>query len=302
MALRGVLLLCLGVFAVTQNAQASSLERLAVGSFNIRWFGSAEHDSGFKLPSAKAERISATRQFLKEYLLPLDVIAFQEIVDLKALKKILPSGWKCLSYSHANKLHQHVALCASPRFTFQSVAYDDNHLIEEVASYDPDRARPAIRVDLARKDGARLVRIVAVHLKSAPHFAKLRIKQMKMIAEDLAKEPGLPTVVLGDFNSFSKEQTKLSKDDTVIFQEQLSKMGQQYELLVKQAQFTYRSGKIRGNLDHIYVSRGIAATKATVFSGCSRTREGSGFLNSQYYLRYVSDHCPISSKLKFLVN
>lgn len=298
MAIRGALLLCLLLSFKTSEVQAKSYHQLRIATFNLRWFGSEQHDSNYSLPSSTAERISAVKNFLKRELKPLDIIAFQEIVDLRSLKKILPPLWKCKSYKHLNPMHQSVAVCASPKFKLLTVLHDDDDIINEVASYDAQRARPAVRVDVADASGARILRIVAVHLKSAPHMARLRLKQAGIIGRDLKADQEIPTVVLGDFNTYSKEDTGLEADDFGLIKSQLDQSQKSFRHLKLNKPITFRNKRYKSQFDRIYASSNVKASGAEVFPICSELK------NPDYadYLRYISDHCPVIALLQIPKN
>lgn len=298
MTKRGVLFVSFLALFMTSNAEANNKKVLQLGTFNIRWFGSEEHDRTYQLPSTTSERIGAVKDFLEKEVFPLDVVAFQEIVDLKALIVVLPRGWTCATYLHPNPLHQKVALCASGKFQLARVPYDNDGLINELADYDADRARPAVRVDVVeKKTGARLVRVVAIHLKSAPHFARLRLKQVGMIARDLQQEPNVPTVVMGDFNTFKAKQTGLEKDDVQLIGDHLSQSGTPFNQ-VPHSSYTYRQGSLRGQFDHFYVNNLVKAVSVPqAFSVCNNKNDGGGYKNRSHFLRYVSDHCPVKMKI-----
>lgn len=301
MAKRGALLLCLCAMFMTNDAHARvGNNQLLIGTFNIRWFGSAEHDQSYQLPSTKAERMAAVRDFLAKEIMPLDVMAFQEIVDLKALKAVLPKGWTCHSYGHENPMHQHVALCASENYKLKKVSYDDDNIIDEVTSYDPDRARPAVRMDLVDNNGKRLIRFVAVHFKSAPNFALVRLKQAGYIAQDLKRDLELPIVVTGDFNSYPHEVTSLGHDDVKLIENQLNLSGAGFRHVPHNVQNTFRNIRYRGQFDHFYVSSKVTSTTIPkVFSVCNRVKDGAGYENTRHYLKFVSDHCPVTTKIRF---
>lgn len=284
----------------TNKANAGSSHQLQVGAFNIRWFGSAEHDKTYQLPSTKTERIGAVKDFLEKEILPLDIVSFEEIVDLAALKKVLPKGWTCASYKHPFADHQHVAVCASPAYRLVNVPYDDDDLINDLAYYDADRARPAVRVDVVDTSNQRILRVVGVHLKSAPNFALLRLKQVGMIGRDLKFEPNIPTIVMGDFNSFSAKETGLEADDVQLIEKQLNQSGAGFRHVEHSAPYTFRNGKLRGQFDQFYVNKLVKETSVPqVFSVCNNVKDGAGYKNHEHYLRYVSDHCPVKMKIRF---
>lgn len=300
MASRGALLLCLSATLITSTVFAGTGnqitgQQLRIGTFNIRWFGSPEHDASYEPRSKTVERVAAVKDFLAKEVLPLDVIAFQEIVDLRALKAALPKGWKCESYEHNFADHQHVAICVSASFSLRHVPYDDNNTIEELAYYNAERARPAVRLDVVNKAGASLVRVVAVHLKSAPNFAKLRLKQAGFIGRDLRNDANIPMIVMGDFNSFPKKQTGLEADDTQLIEAQLNQSGGGFKHVVHKTSSTYRKGSQRGLFDHFYVNALVKKTTVPkVFGVCSSKENGKSYMNADHYLQYVSDHCPVS--------
>lgn len=281
------------------KAHAGSNKQLQLGTFNIRWFGSLEHDQTYQLPSTTTERIGAVRDFMAKEVLPLDVVSFEEIVDLTALKKVLPKGWTCASYLHTYKEHQHVAVCVSPSYKLAMVPYDNDTVINETAYYDAERGRPAVRVDVIDKSGTRILRVVGVHLKSAPNFALLRLKQVGMIGRDLKSDINIPTVVMGDFNSFSAKETGLEKNDTELIGYQLNQSGSGFRHVPHKAQYTYKNGRVVGQFDHFYVNRLVkAASTPEVFAVCNAVKDGAGYKNHSHYLRYVSDHCPVKIKIQ----
>lgn len=292
------IVLCALISPLTSLA-ATNLE---VSTFNTRWFGLSVQDprSGNMKPVPPAvleERARIMKDFIEKNIQNKDVISFQEVVDVASLEALLPKGWHCASYKMQNLYHQRVALCASGKYQLLNPPYDTDNSIEEVAT-DSDWSRPALRMDLADLNGKRIVRIVGVHFKSAPTFSKERQRQASVIAEDLAKDPTVPAILLGDLNTYSAKQTGEDKDDVEKIVSALQKTDKSFQGIPHNVRYTYRSYKYASLFDHVLVNRGIKAKAApNVYAVCNNSQEGQGYLDFKYYYKFVSDHCPVSVSL-----
>ncbi len=279
------------LFAATQ---------MEVITFNVRWFGLTVDDPRSPSPKPRdpavvRQQIASMADFMKKVINPQSVIVFQEVVDLNALRTILPPNWSCDGYRHQNKYHQHVVVCVSPIYRIVNVPYDRNMIIEEVAS-DAVWSRPAVRADIVDRSGNRVLRVVGTHLKSAPNFAAERVRQMKVIAQDLRKGTMIPTIVLGDMNSYAANQTGQKLDDAVLLERTLQLVDPTFVHLKHKEPYTYRSADHKSQFDHMYFNRGIKVLKGPdVFNVCSQTVDGQGYLNFKYYLANVSDHCAVKA-------
>lgn len=285
---------------VDSSAVSVNAERvLTLTTFNLRWFGLGGTMGG---NSASEKRDEPLRDFIAKEIMPADVISFQEVVDVPRLQSLLPQGWACISYQNANPRHQHVVLCASSRYRFQAVNYDNNYTIEEVA-LDAGRSRPAIRADLFDTvTQKRIVRLVAVHLKAFPQEAPTREAQAEKISEDLSRgNEVLPIIALGDFNTYFSADTGQAKDDVLLIQSGLH--GQYAQRTMRfirhtQGQYTFRNRSSRGQFDQFFISPDLRQMgPLKTFPICNATQEGQGLQNSQYYYTNISDHCPTTLRV-----
>lgn len=278
-----------------------SATQLEVVTFNVRWFGLTVDDPRSPNPKPRdpalvKRQIASMADFMKRVVNPQSVIVFQEVVDIDALRLILPANWSCDGYRHANKLHQHVVVCASPLYRIVNVPYDGNKIIEGVAS-DTTWSRPAVRADITDRMGRRILRVVGVHLKSAPNFSMERQRQMNVIGQDLRQTTSpIATVILGDMNSFLRKETGQPLDDADLLERILKTSDPSFVHLPHKEPFTYRSAQHRSQFDHIYYNKGVTVLRGPdVFDVCSQTKDGAGYLNFAYYLENVSDHCPVKA-------
>lgn len=285
------------------QSSAHATTELQITTFNIRWFGVRYDDPRGPNPKpidpkAIKARAEIVRDFLEKAVDPHDVITFEEVVDVNLLKSVLPTGWTCMSYSTPNKSHQHVAICASPKYQLLKVPYDNNSTIEAVAT-DPQWSRPAVRVDLADLKGNRLLRMVGVHFKAMPGFSRERIRQMGAIATDLSQGPKVPTIILGDMNTFETDETRLKQDDIELLGTALAQKDPTFTYLSHSVPYTFRSPQHRSQFDQMFVNNGVRVIKAPkVFAVCSATRNAaSGYMNFDYYYKNVSDHCPVQVRV-----
>ena len=293
----------LSIFLSLISLPAHAETDLRITTFNIEWFGSPVSDP--RSPNPKPidpkrlkARLLAVRDFLKTVIGARDVMIFDEIIDLNALKAVLPPKWGCAGYNHQNRLHQKVVICASPNYRLVNVPYDTNSVIEEVAS-DNMWSRPAVRVDLADLSGNRILRIVGVHLKSAPNESRERVRQANVIARDLAQGGKVPTVILGDFNTYPTRQTGLPKDDVTYVNTELDKADRSFLHAGHVLPFTYRKRELRGQFDHLFYNGGVSLVQAPqIFEVCSQTQNGSGYYDIRYYNEFVSDHCPVNVSVR----
>ena len=260
-------------------------------TFNIRWFGLGGTMEGS--PSDE-RRDQSIREFLSTNVLPTDVIAFEEIVDVARLRGLLPTGWTCVGYTHSAAKHQHVELCTSPRFTLAKASYDNNYTIEGVA-INASKSRPAVRADLVeRSSGRRLLRVIGVHLKAYPNEAATRETQAEEIAADLAQaSDDLPVLVMGDFNTYPASTTGASLDDVDRIEQVLASAATRFKIrhIAHTERYTYRNNRQRSLFDHFYLTADAQVARAPwVFSVCNTNK--ANFTNFRYYYDNVSDHCP----------
>jgi endonuclease/exonuclease/phosphatase family metal-dependent hydrolase len=291
------------VSVILFSAVLASATSLKITSFNIEWFGNKydnprSEQRQEKDPVQIQTRKEEVKKFLNYYGHP-DVYAFQEIVDVRSLQDVLPAGWSCMTYDIANELHQHVVLCASPKYRFLRVPYDSDDIIDAVAT-DREWSRPALRVDLADQKGRRLLRIVSVHLKAMPMETKERLRQSLEIANDLKSNLDLPSVVVGDFNSFTVDQSKQAANDVDLILQKLQQADPGFQRAEHVLPYTYRRARNRAQFDHFYYSSGVELVGSPrVFEVCSKDLKGNNpYYDIQFFNQWISDHCPAEFQIK----
>lgn len=274
-----------------------------MATFNLEWFGLGGSMNG--LPENET-RDQALKDLIQNFIMPVDVISFQEVVDVKRLPAILPTGWICESYTHFNTKHQHVVLCASEKFSFENVSYDDNDTIETVA-IEPYRSRPAVRSNLVDRISREIIMtVVGVHLKAFPQEGEKRKYQAKMISQDLAmNDPNIPLVILGDFNTYptdpkSPKSVGYAADAISDIEGSLNDSLTGVRHVTHDSQFTYRKKSTTGQFDHVFIAGPIKPVgKSKTFPVCDNPN-GEGVYNIKYYNQNISDHCPVVVELKLL--
>ncbi len=280
-----------------------SAAQLELVTFNIRWFGLTVDDPRTPNPKPRnpeliKKQITSMADFMKKVVNPQSLVVFQEVVDLNALKLILPPNWICDGYRHPNLHHQHVVLCVSPIYRIVNVPYDNNKLIEEVAT-DNTWSRPAVRADVVDLTGKRILRVVGVHLKAQPNFSQERQRQMTVIANDLRKGTRIPTILLGDMNTYPVKDSGQQFDDVVLLERILKQVDPTIYHLNHKEPFTFRSQQHRSQFDQIYANGFVKLLKGPdVFDVCSQTVDGPGYLNFKYYYENVTDHCAVKAILQ----
>lgn len=284
------------------EARTTPARKLKVATFNIKWFGLGGEMTG---DPQDESRDTSLRDFFDEYLADTQIIAFEEIVDVARLeRRVLPRAWKCVSYDRANSRHQHVVLCHSPDVEFVQEPTDDNWEIEEVA-YEGERGRPAVRVLVREKDGPVFARVIGVHLKAYPQETELRTQQAKALSEaikreDAARSRSLPTIILGDFNTYPTPANNKNEDDTQILSRAFRSARLGLSHVTNPNRNTFRSGSSTGQFDHFWVSTDVSVLGTpSVWKACNNgnTDSAEGFENIQTYNAEISDHCPVKATL-----
>lgn len=281
--------------SVAYSSRIGASKDITITSFNIKWYGLGGTMSG----SSKDEyRDRYIKSYIKKNLKSSDVILFQEIVDVSRLaKKVMGRNWKCTSYSHYNKKHQHVAICTKKGLRFVREVDDDNFILEEVATYHS--SRPALAGVIETSKGKKLAHIIGVHLKAFPAETEKRLQQIEAVSDRLAEfDDGVPAIVLGDFNTYAKKKTNLRRDDVDIFDKILRR--HDLDFLSTGRKFSYNANYRKARFDHFWVSNNVPVVgKLDVGKACnSDPKKSKGYDNIHYYNEYVSDHCPVSIRLK----
>lgn len=255
---------------------------LQVTTFNIRCFG---FNGDYFSKTFQEDRIPFLKKFLIEEFSDTDVFILQEIIDLKILPEILPSGFKFYSYTHDYPRHMHVALCCKQEFVFTDAQPIPHTTI------DKTKSRPALYGQLSCSEtNTPLAHIVGVHLKSDYNNTNNRIKQCRSISEFLQdKTPPLPTVIAGDFNSHLMERTKKNRNDVFYMDDIFSKLGLKRAITNTH---TYVTTEEAALLDHLWTSAKILKSQVYDYTQYSEVQA------LQNYFSQISDHLPVSVTLE----
>ncbi len=286
---------CALVFAGTADAA-----RISFATFNIKFYGSGGATQG---TGGDEQRDQDLRTFLDTKLHDVDVIAFQEIVDVERFtSRVIGSRYRCYSYQHEHKNHQHVVICTRPSLGFRKVRNDNNFIVEELAL--SARYRPAVYGVVTDNKGRALIQVAAVHLKAMPEFSDVRKQQAKILADALTKSgENVPTLVTGDFNTFEDDHELIQ---TVFGRKQLNLSHVDFA-----DPFTYRTQRYKNKFDRFWVTAGTRISRApVVWRVCNDPLladvndwddEGTDgpdpFADLEYYNEYISDHCPVKVEL-----
>ena len=279
------------------NAHALNLK---VSTFNIRWFGLGGTMEG----SLNDEKRG---QNLKDFINTVskigqsDVIALQEIVDQEKVRTFFPQH-TCTGYTHTNEKHQYVMICVKKPMKLVLDAGDDNYTWEDVADITIEgtnmRLRPAVHGVVQDANGVKLAHVVAVHLKAEPEETEVRLEQINRLKKhmDNGYKDKLPVVITGDFNAHIKSVTKLKTDDYLMMSE-IFKKGSKPMNHIENLEHTYRSGTTHHTLDHYWISKDLKSTVPAVWPECKKGMTGTKFMDPKFYLKEVSDHCPVTVTL-----
>lgn len=283
-----VLFFVFGFIPLIGQLQAATV---SITTFNIRMYG-YRNDSEVRDPEL--------RKFISNHIPASDIMVFEEIMDAPRFRKLMPESWTCLSYDHLTP-HQFVFLCHSPRFSFKREPTDNNDVIDDVSGVK-GTLRPAVTAIVADQKGNPLFRMVAVHLKALPEYSHVRLDQTETIARWLngVKDPSLPVVVTGDFNTYTTEKNGMQENDTVLMQ----KIYDQASIRIKHVPLqlnTYRTSYGPSQFDHFFVSPSLKLTKPLkVFDICNtESPDQTGVMNLDYYNKMISDHCPVTAEISY---
>lgn len=267
-------------------------EKLKITTYNLKWFGIG--GTMWNDPSQEF-RQQTLRQFFKQELHDSDVIVFTEIVKPLVLKEVLKDLMECVTYDSKWDRHQHVVLCHNSK-EYRIEKYDNDYIIDEV-NLGSGGQRPAIQAKICALEGSCFLQVIGVHLAAGGKSDK-RIDQVKIISDTIAKQKNsLPTVILGDFNTYSKESLDQKEDEIDVFEKIFSTKNRVFRAITKGIN-TYGTGDSAENFDHIVISEEIAATPAVAYHACAKEVDlTKTFVPYSSYRKYYSDHCFLSTEL-----
>jgi endonuclease/exonuclease/phosphatase family metal-dependent hydrolase len=268
------------IFLQAMFSAGALAEPVSITTMNIEFYGQNRTSDS---------RDATIREFFTLAETYSDVFAFEEIVDVPGLERnLLQNRYKCHSYNHSNRGHQHVVICVRNGFTFVVAKDDNNYTYENVALAN---LRPAVHGILKNSSGRELAHIVAVHLKAMPNEGATRSQQVKLLANNLNNRgDDLPVVFLGDMNSYNNDVENF----TEIFSENDVSLAP-----LEMPFYTYRTSRYQSVFDWIMVTDDVDnATPVQVSGPCNDSwSSGTAFDDLAYYNQKVSDHCPVSTIL-----
>lgn len=279
-------LVSLGSESVYARVSPGGKGQLTLAQFNLRWFGQKKAEGNDNKEVIEETRVASIRKHMIDSGLMADILAFEEIVDVKLLADgLLERRYTCHSYNHKDPEHQHVVVCVKPHLKFEKAPNEKDYTLQEVDLNG--ELRPAVHGLVKTSSGKALMHLFAVHLKSAPDFSPVRAKQMQVISDYIKRQnTNLPKVIVGDFNTYG--------DDPVNFTRILA--GNQMEEVPSPEPFswattheTYEPAKF----DRAWMT-GFMADKVTyhhVIGPCSQNDRGK----LQRYNDSVSDHCAVKT-------
>ncbi len=296
-----ILILLLGVLPSISLAASNieiqkSGEKVSVTftTFNLKWFGLG--GAMWNTPDQEF-RENLILRFLNEELPDTDLFLFTEVVNTELLAQTLKGRYECVSYEGKWSRHQHVVLCFNPS-KFRVEKFDEDYIISEV-DLGSGGQRPALQAKVCHKNGSCFLQVIGVHLAAGPRSEK-RIEQFNHIKDNFLKQDQmLPTVLAGDFNSYSKQQSGLEKDDIDIFEELISSTQRSFKSINREIK-TYSSGEWARTYDHIIISTDTIHSKSTQgYQSCqTKTDLREKFIPYINFRKYFSDHCPVTSTLQ----
>ena len=157
--------------------------------------------------------------------------------------------------------------------------------------------RPALQTKICWRMGSCVLQVIGVHLKAGPETEERKL-QVQLIADVLDRQvQPLPTVILGDFNSYTALQSGLPQDDMDYFEQILSNNKRGFHSVTKHIP-TYGSGAWGRAYDQIMVSSDLKPLATRGYEACQLAPDFTRqFIPYPSYRKYFSDHCPVVVKV-----
>lgn len=246
-------------------------QALTISSLNIEWFGKG----GQVLGKIEDEyRLNHLNEFLKAPGITSDIYVFQEIAEPNLLKKIVPDK-KCVTYYQEQKEHQHIVICVPENM------YLNHYSIEEVRLENPG-LRPALVVQINYQN--EIIDIVGLHLKAGQKNTETRVKQIHELLQNSSLS--YKAILMGDFNTYKKEDTDQIADDNLILSTILSTKNF-FEVKNTTKTFINFNDQI---FDRTW-PRNINVKKHQILGPCQEGSTELPYSDYSFYERFISDHC-----------
>lgn len=298
---RGVraLLAALALAFAAAGAAAGKGADIVVGSFNIQWLGDGVNDHMLR---GKPKRGAADFERLRGVVAGLgaDIIVLQEVENEAALRRILPGGgWQVfISGRKTNpEWAQRVAIIARPGLQVRRLP--DVKSLGLPNEHGEPRLRYGVDVEISH--GGRKFRLLGIHLKTGCFTAKpekwaceqlwKQLPPLKEWIEARAAE-STPFVIAGDWNRelyTPGGEFWAELDDGAPAKLRLTALGR------KAPRNCWNAEKQR--VDHIVLGDSAPAL------AWARERAGDfaehPFPHSPELETVLSDHCPVTARLRF---
>jgi len=256
---------------------SSQSHAVTVTSLNIKWYGRGGDISG----DASSEYRNATvKGFVKSFVPQTDVFVFQEITDPDMLMNVF-KNLDCFTYEMQSSRHQFVVMCAKEG-TLKS--FTVNHEVR----LGKNGLRAALVGNFEFKDKSKL-KVVGLHLKAGPEDTRTRLGQITQLQPSLIED--VPTLIIGDMNTYRASRTGLEKDDAFLIGERLVGFEEAFNTVPTYLNF---GGRV---FDRAW-GRGLENLSAEVHGPCSGDDGASLYTMRDYYKYFVSDHCALQVKFE----
>lgn len=258
-------MLILGLFVIQAEA-------LVVTSLNIKWFGRGGKIHGSLDDEYRTEDL---KKYINDVLPESDVYVFQEITDKKGLFEIM-SEFECVSYDAGTSRHQFVVMCSKKGLL-------KSHQVNHEVRLKRWGLRAALIGDYELN--GKSIRVVGVHLKAGNSDTSVRLEQIEALQKNIFAN--VPMMIIGDFNTFKKENTLGLEDDSVLISNAL---GAEFSL-VKNEVHTYMGfgGRV---FDRVWI-KSLDNPKLQIIGPCKENSVESPYSDKSFYYRYISDHCAL---------
>jgi endonuclease/exonuclease/phosphatase family metal-dependent hydrolase len=249
-------------------------EATTVTSLNIQWFGRGGIMQGQARDEFRQDRL---REFIYTQLPKTDVFVFQEITQPKMLQYMLPE-LSCFTYSATTQRHQYVMICHKKEW---NVVWRTNFDVQ----LGRDGLRPALVGNFWNLSGESFA-VVGVHLKAGPRDSETRLDQIRALKTELTSHKKV--VLIGDFNTYTKDKTGKMQDDASYMNQHFQQFGFVHAELPAHTYLSYRKNKF----DHIW-TKGIDVEGVGVSGPCTENSVSWPFESYDFYRQFISDHCAV---------
>lgn len=276
------------------QSMADSTVTVTATTFNLKWYGLG----GAMWNNPEQEfRQTLLRRFIDEELPNTDLFVFTEVVKVDALQKMLESRAECISYEGGWSRHQHIVLCFNPK-KFRAEKWDEDFIIPEV-NLGSGGLRPALQAKICLRNGSCFLQVIGVHLVAGPKSEK-RFTQMQLLKDAIHRPSKLwPTLIMGDFNSYTREQNGLEMSDMEHLSATLKHPESDFTSINEHIK-SYSSGEWARTYDHIVVSTAhIKTLKTSGYPACQNQQDFTQkFIPYPHFRKYFSDHCPVTATIQ----